>query len=83
VFYLEEDKSPNIDFNLTYLGVTTLAKARFAPPKTQVKSALDLQTKKREENDLANGRKRNRRTIFFCSLDESFEYEIFCLSVAD
>ena len=31
---------PNIVFNLTYLGVTTLAKARLAPPKTQVKTAL-------------------------------------------
>ena len=31
---------PNKVFNLTYLGVTTLAKARLAPPKTQVKTAF-------------------------------------------
>ena len=35
-----EIKSPNEVFNLTYLGVTTLAKARLAPPKTQVKTAF-------------------------------------------
>lgn len=31
---------PNIAFNLTYLGVTDLAFASSAPPKTQVKAAL-------------------------------------------
>ena len=30
----------NIVFNLTYLGVTDLAFASSAPPKTQVKTAL-------------------------------------------
>jgi len=45
--------------------------------------ALDLQTKKREANDPANGRRKDQRTIFFCSLNESIECEIFCLKVAD
>ena len=35
--------TPNKVFNLTYLGVTDLAFASSAPPKTQVKTALDLQ----------------------------------------
>jgi len=34
-------KTPNIIFDLTYLSVTTLAKARLAPAKTQVKIALE------------------------------------------
>ena len=34
-------KTPNKVFNLTYLGVTVLACATTAPPKTQVKTALD------------------------------------------
>ena len=33
-------KTSNKVFNLTYLGGATLAKARLAPPKTQVKCAL-------------------------------------------
>ncbi len=38
---LQRDKTSNIVFNLTYLGVTVLANATTAPPKTQVKTALD------------------------------------------
>ena len=33
-------QASNIVFNLTYLAVTTLAEARLAPAKTQVKTAL-------------------------------------------
>ena len=33
-------QNSNIVFNLTYLGVTDLAFASSAPPKTQVKTAL-------------------------------------------
>jgi len=36
----EANQVPNIVFNLTYLGVTVLANATTAPPKTQVKTAL-------------------------------------------
>jgi len=42
--FFVEIRPSNILFNLTYLAVTTLAKARLAPPKTQVKSALGLRS---------------------------------------
>jgi len=38
-------KKANQVFNLTYLGVTDLAFASSAPPKTQVKTALGRQKK--------------------------------------
>jgi len=38
---VRKKKTPNIIFDLTYLSVTTLAKARLAPAKTQVKIALE------------------------------------------
>jgi len=42
---------PNKVFKLTYLGVTDLAKASSAPPKTQLKTALE-----RQRLDAAAGR---------------------------
>ena len=46
-------KLPNKVFNLTYLGVTVLAYATTAPPKTQVKTAFDGPFGRRKERGIS------------------------------
>jgi len=58
-------QEPNKHFNLTYLCVTVLACATTAPPKTQVKCALDLPFGQRKEEVEASYLKGNPASDLF------------------